>query len=163
MPGVQHAFQAETPRIGDVQKRHLSRLVAEVASLCSRVEHKPRSYGPIWAALCSELCIISYHLIPMESYELAVDFLEQWRRSLDARAAVGSKGREWREGRYLFICSVLTQIGQQDELPQLLERRYDGRSPQELYDHELDEICRLVAQKKRLFLAKIASEYYSAC
>lgn len=140
-PGPEHVTEAQKVRLRD--------LVNEVVELETTIKRMPKRHATVWSALTGKLKVTSYHLIPAAAFNQAETYLQTWCGRLRSAKSAPKKDPDWRNSRYRYIHAALKEIGQQDELPQLLADRYSGRSLKDLSELELESVYRAVAERKK--------------
>ena len=93
-PGEEH--------VTDEEKADLTRLVNEIVSLEAqyRSAGSAKSHRAVWSALNKHCKVTSYHLIPLEKYEMALRFLRRWIGRLNSMSSAPKKGKkDWRNRR----------------------------------------------------------------
>lgn len=148
-PRIKVVVQPGPEHITDAQKVRLRDLVNEVIELEAAIKRTPKRHAIVWSALTRKLKVTSYHLIPATAFARAEKYLMTWSARLRSTKRAPIKDPNWRNSRYRYIHAALKEIGQQDELPQLLASRYSGRSLKDLSELELEAVYRVVAEKKK--------------
>lgn len=148
-PRIKVVIQPGPEHITDAQKVRLRDLVNEVVELETAIKRTPKRHATVWSALTGKLKVTSYHLIPASAFAQAEAYLQTWCARLRSAKSAPKKDPDWRNSRYRYIHAALKEIGQQDELPQLLADRYSGRSLKDLSELELESVYRTVAERKK--------------
>ncbi|MBR8193984.1 MULTISPECIES: hypothetical protein [Betaproteobacteria] len=148
-PRIKVVIQPGPEHITDAQKVRLRDLVNEVVELETAIKRTPKRHATVWSALTGKLKVTSYHLIPASAFAQAEAYLQTWCARLRSAKSAPKKDPDWRNSRYRYIHAAMKEIGQQDELPQLLADRYSGRSLKDLSELELEAVYRAVAERKK--------------
>lgn len=143
-PGEEH--------VTDEEKADLTRLVNEIVSLEAqyRSAGSAKSHRAVWSALNKYCKVTSYHLIPLEKYEMALRFLRRWIGRLNSMSSAPKKGKkDWRNRRYAYIKLNVREQGLDSWLLAYLQKNFATASLTTLSDEQLDKTYRAVAAKKR--------------
>ena len=148
-PRIKVVIQPGPEHVSEAQKVRLKVLVGDAIELEKAIKRAPKRHATVWSALTGKFKVTSYHLIPAAAFAQAEAYLQTWCARLRSAKSAPKKDPDWRNSRYRYIHAALKEIGQQDELPQLLADRYSGRSLKDLSELELEAVYRVVAERKK--------------
>lgn len=141
-PGVTH--------ISAAQRKVLRQLVEDIGETEARLRQSPKAYGAVYAALFKQFARVDkLEQIPLESFEAARGYLNQWLGRLNSMPSAPVKNvDDWRKRRYAYIKVNTKEPADADALVTYIKRYFDAESISELANDELERTYRYVAGRR---------------
>ncbi|MFW2176626.1 MULTISPECIES: ORF6C domain-containing protein [unclassified Moraxella] len=140
--------KAGDEHITDEQKANLQRLVNEIveAEQKYRTPKSAKSFRAVWASLNKHLKVTSYHLIPLEKYETARKYLQQWiGRLTSTKTALKTDIDSVRKRQYSYIHTNIKKLNLQEWYDDYLQKKFDVTSSTQLDNDQLRKLYNAVA------------------
>lgn len=144
--------KAGNEHLTDEQKAHLRRLVDEIVDMETkyRTAKSAKSHVAVWSSLNKHLKVTSYHLIPLEKYEKATKYLQQWIGRLNSLKKVPkTDNQNWRKRQYSYIHTNIKKLNLDEWYRDYLNDKFNTNSSKNLNDDDLKKMYQAVAYQVR--------------